>query len=211
MQSCSKVYIQLWKTCTVYHGSFQFQLLVFWKYVSICCVKHIHNSDVWLNIFLPFSSQLGALDSHQHDSGRLLAGWWSSAKFVVFLAQTCFFSTVHMLLKGSIFFFFMWSAANVIWALRYSVWGKDFFLAQLPFSPCWVKTHLTVDTVICLTAASHSLQTCFLVFIGWLLTILTSFLSAAGDSCFFWSWQWHNCAMHFILTISCWYSWYWDL
>ena len=62
---------------------------------------------------------------------------------------------------------------------------KSFFLTQQPLSSCWCKTHLTVDIDTCLPAASNLLQTCFLMGFGWLLTPLTSFLSAAGDSlCF---------------------------
>ena len=65
----------------------------------------------------------------------------------------------------------VWSAANFSHALR-CVWSKKVSGARL-------------NTVICLPAASNSSQTYFLLFFGWLLTILTSFLSAAGDSlCF---------------------------
>ena len=79
----------------------------------------------------------------------------------------------------------MWSAANFSQAWRCPVWSKGSFLSRQPLSSCWCETHSTVDTDTCLPAASNSLQTCFLVVFGWLLTVLTSFLSAASDSLWF--------------------------
>ena len=77
----------------------------------------------------------------------------------------------------------MWSAANFSRALWSCVWRKASFLHSSLSAHVDVKH--TVDTYTCLTAASNSLQTYFLVFLGWLLTILTRFISAAGDSlCF---------------------------
>ena len=63
-------------------------------------------------------------------------------------------------------------------------WSKSFFLARQPLRPCSCKTHWTKNTETCLSAAYISLQTYLLVVFGFLLTILTSFLSAACDSSF---------------------------
>ena len=90
------------------------------------------------------------------------------------------FDHITFLLKA--FSLSMWSAANFSRALMCCFWSKDFLLAWQPLSPCRCKARLTVDTDTCVPSASISLQTCFLVVVGWLLTILTNFLSAAGDS-----------------------------
>ena len=114
----------------------------------------------------------------------------------VVLCFSCFLVAVTMIDGGGlittylcrrVFLQEIFSLSTVSRASSCCVWNEGFSLAWQPLSSCWSKTHLTADTVTFPPAASNPLQTCFLCFFffGWFLTILTSFLSAAGDSlCF---------------------------
>ena len=87
----------------------------------------------------------------------------------------------------------MWSAANFSWALRCCIWNKILFIssslsAHVDVKHAWRRTWTPA------------------VFIGdcfWLTLDRPNHFSRS--SCFFscWLWQWHNCAMHFILINSC--------
>ena len=64
-----------------------------------------------------------------------------------------------------------------------------------------------MDTDTCLPVAINSSQTCFLVVFGWLLTVLTRFLSAAGDGLCFLPHRVSDkavpCTLNFILKCLC--------
>ena len=123
--------------------------------------------------------------------------------------------------NNSIFFFFLsfigpefsskafplsvWSAANFSWALS---WRRGFFIACLTSS--LTVTQKMLDCGDChLSAASDSLQTCFWLTLDhpdqFCLSRRWKVKFSSG------SWQWQNCAMHFIPRNSCLYSWSWDL
>ena len=77
-----------------------------------------------------------------------------------------------------------WSAANIHQALSSCIWSKASFLhdslsAHVDAKHAWLWTLTPVFQQLLIHCR---LFFCFLVFFSWLLTILTSFLWAAGDS-----------------------------
>ena len=95
---------------------------------------------------------------------------------------------------GVFFSLSMWSAANYWWALRCHIWSKGFFLARQRLS-----THVDAKHTWLWT-----LTPVFQQLFGWLLTILTSFLSAASESLCFpsWSRRWCHATLN-LRTVVC--------
>ena len=169
--------------------------------VFLWCHKNIH--EFWsYNEFMIGRQNLGSLilgntTSTMFDSRSGVLGvkglTFSPPSILLFIVaqelQFCFMWP-QRLPSRRFFSLSTWSAANFSPALRWpgstpTVWSQGFFLPQQPLSSCCCKTHLTVDTDTCLPAASNSLQTLFVAVFGWHLTILTSFLSEAGDTVHF--------------------------